>query len=503
MRQRGPRGPGRRAVLWRLRHRGAAAEDARRHHYRPKRRVPESLASPSYAQLAARRTTPSPRRRSRRSCHVAARRVGCGLCARAGRRGGGRTPVGAWLPGRAPRARGEGGRRHASRASEVHRARRPVAGPRRSIARPSRGSSRRCRGRLGGLRTAEFLITAIERRQGDALRAHGGALRPRRRRPGPGGRRASRPLADGMAAERGLPWRVRVAGPRGHVAAGPRRPSSPRSTELALGGNPSFRASARPRLWTTGSGASTPSSLPSGMGHHGVSAGDADGDGSDDLYVAQPAGLPDRLFRNRGDGTFEDVTEARRPARARQHVAVALRRRGQRRRPGPRAGDAQRASSSSRTTARDVSPRSTDAFRFQRPLRGSPTSVAMADYDRDGFLDVYLCTYSYFIGRARTRRGRPRPTTTRVNGPPERALPQRRARALRGRHRGGRPRPEQRPLQLRRRLGRLRRRRLARPARGQRLRAQEPLPQPGTRRTARSASGTWRRRRESRTTGRG
>ena len=44
-------------------------------------------------------------------------------------------------------------------------------------------------------------------------------------------------------------------------------------------------------------------------GHHGVSVGDADGDGLDDLYVAQPAGLPNRLFRARGDGTFEDVTE--------------------------------------------------------------------------------------------------------------------------------------------------------------------------------------------------
>ena len=45
-------------------------------------------------------------------------------------------------------------------------------------------------------------------------------------------------------------------------------------------------------------------------GHNGVSVGDIDGDGFDDLYVCQPAGLPNRLYRNRGDGTFEDVTEA-------------------------------------------------------------------------------------------------------------------------------------------------------------------------------------------------
>ena len=31
-------------------------------------------------------------------------------------------------------------------------------------------------------------------------------------------------------------------------------------------------------------------------GHHGVSVGDADGDGLEDLYVAQPAGLPNRLL---------------------------------------------------------------------------------------------------------------------------------------------------------------------------------------------------------------
>ena len=44
-------------------------------------------------------------------------------------------------------------------------------------------------------------------------------------------------------------------------------------------------------------------------GHNGVSVGDINGNGFDDLYICQPAGLPNRLYRNRGDGTFEDVTE--------------------------------------------------------------------------------------------------------------------------------------------------------------------------------------------------
>src|SRR5262249_60198316 len=44
-------------------------------------------------------------------------------------------------------------------------------------------------------------------------------------------------------------------------------------------------------------------------GHHGVAVADVDGDGLEDVYVCQPHGFPNRLYRARGDGTFEDVTE--------------------------------------------------------------------------------------------------------------------------------------------------------------------------------------------------
>ena len=44
-------------------------------------------------------------------------------------------------------------------------------------------------------------------------------------------------------------------------------------------------------------------------GNNGVAVGDLDNSGFDSLYVCQPAGLPNRLYRNRGDGSFEDVTE--------------------------------------------------------------------------------------------------------------------------------------------------------------------------------------------------
>ncbi|HEX4168893.1 MAG TPA: VCBS repeat-containing protein, partial [Bryobacteraceae bacterium] len=45
-------------------------------------------------------------------------------------------------------------------------------------------------------------------------------------------------------------------------------------------------------------------------GNNGVAVGDIYGDGFDGFYVCQPAGLPNILYRNRGDGTFEDITQA-------------------------------------------------------------------------------------------------------------------------------------------------------------------------------------------------
>ena len=39
----------------------------------------------------------------------------------------------------------------------------------------------------------------------------------------------------------------------------------------------------------------------------GVAVGDFDGDGHDDIYFVNQLG-PNALYRNKGDGTFEDVT---------------------------------------------------------------------------------------------------------------------------------------------------------------------------------------------------
>ncbi len=78
--------------------------------------------------------------------------------------------------------------------------------------------------------------------------------------------------------------------------------------------------------------------LPGGYGH-GVAVGDIDNDGDPDLFVTRWRSYA--LYRNRGDGTFEDATES-----------AGL------------AGD-----------------------------RDWPTSAAFADLDGDGDLDLYVCHY--------------------------------------------------------------------------------------------------------------
>src|SRR5262249_21882322 len=81
------------------------------------------------------------------------------------------------------------------------------------------------------------------------------------------------------------------------------------------------------------------SRFPRGHGH-GVTVGDVDNDGLPDLFVSRWRSYA--LYRNRGDGTFEDITDA-----------------------------------SSLGGRRDW-----------------PTSAAFADLDGDGDLDLYVCHYA-------------------------------------------------------------------------------------------------------------
>jgi Tfp pilus assembly protein PilF/peroxiredoxin len=186
-------------------------------------------------------------------------------------------------------------------------------------------------------------------------------------------------------------------------------------TDAVLGSNESFRRQLNTGLddWM----ATFDSVLTrDSNGHHGVSVGDADGDGLDDIYIAQPSGLPNRLYRARGDGTFEDATE-RAGLGVLDDTAQSL------------FADVDNDDDQDLVLATGTKPllflndkgRFTvvaDAFQFHQPLQGVLTSIAMADYDRDGFLDLYLCVYSYFFGAGEDKAGTPAPYYDARNGPP-------------------------------------------------------------------------------------
>jgi len=150
-------------------------------------------------------------------------------------------------------------------------------------------------------------------------------------------------------------------------------------------------------------------------GHNGVSVGDIDGDGFDDLYVCQPAGLPNRLYRNRGDGTFEDITESSGVGLL-ENTACAI------------FADFSNAGRQDLIVVRASGPLlflnqgggkfrlKPDAFQFANPPQGTFTGAAAADYDRDGWLDIYFCLYAYYQGADQYKY--PTPYYAAENGPP-------------------------------------------------------------------------------------
>jgi tetratricopeptide (TPR) repeat protein/peroxiredoxin len=150
-------------------------------------------------------------------------------------------------------------------------------------------------------------------------------------------------------------------------------------------------------------------------GHNGVSVGDIDGDGFDDLYVCQPGGIPNRLYRNRGDGTFDDITESS-GVGVIENTACAL------------FVDIDNDGHQDLIVVRASGPmlfmnegggkfrQKADAFHFATPPQGTFTGAAVADYDRDGWLDIYFCLYVYYQGADQYKY--PSPYFAAENGPP-------------------------------------------------------------------------------------
>lgn len=150
-------------------------------------------------------------------------------------------------------------------------------------------------------------------------------------------------------------------------------------------------------------------------GNNGLAVGDIDNKGLDDLYVCQPRGLPNRLYRNRGDGTFEDITETAGVGLL-DATACAL------------FADFENKGVQDLLVVCATGPqlflnqgngkflRKADAFRFAQPPQGSFTHAAAADYDGDGKLDIYFCLYSYYLGLDQYHY--PVPYFDARNGPP-------------------------------------------------------------------------------------
>ena len=273
-------------------------------------------------------------------------------------------------------------------------------------------------GDLRRVMVAEFLITAIEN---DAPTDPVSAVRTTVRYDIVGSGTTAYRVEHVGAWE--IAWRRNASGwqvvrwtASSHLVSRARTPIFAEITESALGKNDSFRRQLNIDLdsWM----ATFDSVLTrDSNGHHGVSVGDADGDGLDDLYAAQPAGLPNRLYRNRGDSTFEDITDQAGLGvldDTAQSLFVDVDNDGDE--------DLVLATATGLLLfANDGKGHFTpvpDAFKFARPLQGVLTSITMADYDRDGFLDLYVCVYSYFFGAGEDKAGTPAPYYDARNGPP-------------------------------------------------------------------------------------
>jgi tetratricopeptide (TPR) repeat protein len=149
-------------------------------------------------------------------------------------------------------------------------------------------------------------------------------------------------------------------------------------------------------------------------GSNGIAVGDIDNDGTDEIYVCQPGGLPNRLYKLQADGSAADISD-RWGAGLLDDTSSAL------------FLDLRNIGRQDLVVLRGGGPvlllnqdghfrTRTDAFRFATNPAGAFTGMAAADFDRDGKLDLYLCCYVYFQSEAQYTYASPYQDAR--NGPP-------------------------------------------------------------------------------------
>ncbi|MFQ5664075.1 MAG: FG-GAP repeat domain-containing protein [Terriglobia bacterium] len=152
-------------------------------------------------------------------------------------------------------------------------------------------------------------------------------------------------------------------------------------------------------------------------GFNGVAVADIDGDGLDDIYVCQPDGLPNRLFRAIGDGTFTEISaQAGLDALDRASSAVFF--------DYDNDGDPDLLMTGHQLLLFENDGQGSFTF-LDRKQIGLSTAVeesssfysaCVTDYNRDGWLDFYVCSYAWQAGEGSFPQ--PAPYYDATNGPP-------------------------------------------------------------------------------------